>query len=152
MSGADRLRIHARKLADADAIELNAVSGIPRCPGQPIHRHRGSRGDRKVLLLFPTGLMLASSLIVAGAPKCAGFVEAGAHLGIAIGGFWSISTATVMRLVPETSMPRRSPSLTVVTRSRQLRLRAMKPDQKQMSLLTSLATDAAVVHTQHLFS
>jgi hypothetical protein len=78
--------------------------------------------------------------------------SAGAHLGIAIGGFWSISTATVMRLVPETSMPRRSPSLTVVTRSRQLRLRAMKPDQKQMSLLTSLATDAAVVHTQHLFS
>src|SRR4051812_37997407 len=50
--------------------------------------------------------MLVSGLIVATAPGYFMFMFGRALLGIAIGGFWSMSTATVMRLVPENSVPK----------------------------------------------
>jgi predicted MFS family arabinose efflux permease len=62
--------------------------------------------DRKVVLLSLTGLMLVSGAIVAFAPNYAVLMTGRALLGIAIGGFWSMSTATVMRLVPEASVPK----------------------------------------------
>ena len=40
------------------------------------------------------------------APSYVMFMFGRALLGIAIGGFWSMSTATVMRLVPEKSVPK----------------------------------------------
>ncbi len=62
--------------------------------------------DRKRVLLFFTGLMILSGCIVTFAPN-AGILMAGrAFLGVAIGGFWSISTATMMRLVPKESLPK----------------------------------------------
>src|SRR3954453_2883360 len=65
-----------------------------------------SRIDRKTLLLFLTAAMLVSGLLVAMAPGYAMFMLGRALLGIAIGGFWSLSTATVMRLVPESAVPK----------------------------------------------
>jgi predicted MFS family arabinose efflux permease len=62
--------------------------------------------DRRALLLGLTALMLASGLIVALAPSYAVLLAGRALLGIVIGGFWSMSTATVMRLVPERGVPR----------------------------------------------
>jgi predicted MFS family arabinose efflux permease len=64
------------------------------------------RLDRKMVLLSLTGLMLASGAIVAFAPDYATLMIGRALLGVAIGGFWSMSTATVMRLVPEASVPK----------------------------------------------
>src|SRR4051812_14348906 len=57
--------------------------------------------DRRSLLLSLTGVMIASGLMVAFAPTYALFMAGRALLGVVIGGFWSMSTATVMRLVPE---------------------------------------------------
>ncbi|KQN40875.1 transcriptional regulator [Sphingomonas sp. Leaf407] len=66
-----------------------------------------SRGiDRRTLLLGLTLLMLASGLIVALAPNFLIFMTGRALIGIVIGGFWSMSAATVMRLVPEDQVPR----------------------------------------------
>jgi predicted MFS family arabinose efflux permease len=66
-----------------------------------------SRGvDRRVLLLGLTALMTASGAIVALAPNYMVFMAGRALLGVVIGGFWSMSTATVMRLVPEDAVPR----------------------------------------------
>jgi predicted MFS family arabinose efflux permease len=62
--------------------------------------------DRRTLLLWLTGLMIASGLIVAFAPNFAVLIGGRALLGIVIGGFWSMSTATVIRLVPERDVPR----------------------------------------------
>jgi predicted MFS family arabinose efflux permease len=62
--------------------------------------------DRKLLLVLLTAVMLASGLMVATAPSYVIFMFGRALLGIAIGGFWSMSTATVMRLVPENSVPK----------------------------------------------
>src|SRR4051812_34751944 len=64
------------------------------------------RFDRRHVLLALTGLMLASLIVIAVAPNFAVLMTARALLGIVIGGFWSLSTATVMRLVPEDSVPK----------------------------------------------
>jgi predicted MFS family arabinose efflux permease len=62
--------------------------------------------DRRALLLALTALMMASGAIVAFAPNYAIFMVGRALLGVVIGGFWSMSTATVMRLVPKDAVPR----------------------------------------------
>lgn len=62
--------------------------------------------DRKYVLLSLTALMLVSALIVALASNYATLLLGRALLGIAIGGCWSMSTATAMRLVPPESISR----------------------------------------------
>jgi predicted MFS family arabinose efflux permease len=62
--------------------------------------------DRRSLLLCLTGVMIASGVIVAFAANYSVFMVGRALIGVVIGGFWSMSTATVMRLVPENDVPR----------------------------------------------
>lgn len=62
--------------------------------------------DRRVLLLGLTVMMLVSGAMVALAPTYAVLMVGRALLGIVIGGFWSMSAATVMRLLPEDQVPR----------------------------------------------
>jgi predicted MFS family arabinose efflux permease len=57
--------------------------------------------DRRKVLLTLTALMMASGLMVSFAPNAMVFMTGRALIGIVIGGFWSMSAATVMRLVPE---------------------------------------------------
>jgi predicted MFS family arabinose efflux permease len=64
------------------------------------------RFDRRHVLLALTGLMLASLILIAEAPNFGALMVARAVLGITIGGFWSLATATVMRLVPEEVVPK----------------------------------------------
>lgn len=62
--------------------------------------------DRRRVLLWLAVLMLVSGAMVALAPNAAVFMAGRALLGVVIGGFWSMSAATVMRLVPEADVPR----------------------------------------------
>ena len=62
--------------------------------------------DRKHVLLALTGVMILSGLIVAFAPNATVFMAGRALVGVVVGGFWSMSAATVMRLVPEEQVPR----------------------------------------------
>ncbi|WP_155739214.1 MFS transporter [Ralstonia solanacearum] len=64
------------------------------------------RIDRKVLLLTLTLLMIASGSVVAFAPNYGVFMLGRALIGVAIGGFWSMSAATAMRLVEDRYVPR----------------------------------------------
>jgi predicted MFS family arabinose efflux permease len=64
------------------------------------------RLDRKTLLLGLTLLMIVSGTTAAFAPSYAVFMVGRAFIGVAIGGFWSMSAATAMRLVPEGDVPR----------------------------------------------
>jgi predicted MFS family arabinose efflux permease len=57
--------------------------------------------DRKTLLLILTGLMAVSGALVALAPNFTFYMLGRALLGVVIGGFWSMSAATAMRLVPD---------------------------------------------------
>ncbi|MCE3028721.1 MFS transporter [Salinicola sp. DM10] len=64
------------------------------------------RLDRRHVLLAFSLLMIAANLIVAFAPSLAWLLLGRVLLGIALGGFWALSTATVMRLVAEADVPR----------------------------------------------
>ncbi|PQP04227.1 MFS transporter [Pseudomonas frederiksbergensis] len=65
-----------------------------------------ARIDRKPLLLSLTLLMILSGTVVAFAPNYWVFMIGRALIGIAIGGFWSLSAATAMRLVPDDQITR----------------------------------------------
>lgn len=62
--------------------------------------------DRKTLLLLLTATMCVSGLVVGLAPNYGVYLVGRAMIGIVIGGFWSLSAATAMRLVPAPSVPR----------------------------------------------
>jgi predicted MFS family arabinose efflux permease len=62
--------------------------------------------DRRRLLLSLTALMLVSGLMVALAPTYLMLMVGRALLGVVIGGFWSMSAATIIRLVPEAQVPK----------------------------------------------
>ncbi|WP_053214226.1 MFS transporter [Pseudomonas sp. Q12-87] len=65
-----------------------------------------ARIDRKWLLSGLTLLMIVSGTVVALAPNYTTFMLGRALIGVAIGGFWSLSAATAMRLVPDDQVPR----------------------------------------------
>jgi predicted MFS family arabinose efflux permease len=65
-----------------------------------------ARVERKQLLLSLTVLMIASATVVAFAPNYSVFMVGRALIGVAIGGFWSLSAATAMRLVPDDQVTR----------------------------------------------
>ncbi|OVZ58294.1 MFS transporter [Pigmentiphaga sp. NML080357] len=62
--------------------------------------------DRRWVLLGFSVLLIASNLLVAFAPSLLVLLFGRVLLGIAIGGFWTMSAATTMRLVPEAMVPR----------------------------------------------
>ena len=62
--------------------------------------------NRKTLLLLLTGLMCISGLIVGWAPNYVVYMIGRALIGVVIGGFWSMSVAVAMRLVPVHSVPK----------------------------------------------
>ncbi len=62
--------------------------------------------NRRTLLLTLTALMAVSGLVVALAQNYPVYMTGRALIGVVIGGFWSLSAATAMRLVPEAEVPR----------------------------------------------
>lgn len=63
------------------------------------------RVDRKRVLVVLTVCMILSLALIALAPTLTVLMVARAILGITIGGFWSIATAVLMRLVPSDQVP-----------------------------------------------
>ena len=70
-----------------------------------ISRIAGSM-NRKLLLLGLTALMAVSGVVVALAPNYLTYMAGRALIGVVVGGFWSLSAATAMRLVPPQQLPR----------------------------------------------
>jgi predicted MFS family arabinose efflux permease len=62
--------------------------------------------SRKTLLLWMTGLMFLSGPVIALAPNYATYMAGRVLIGVAIGGFWSMSAAAALRLVPAPQVPR----------------------------------------------
>ncbi|ALI54135.1 L-Proline/Glycine betaine transporter ProP [Celeribacter marinus] len=61
--------------------------------------------DRRTVLLAFSVILIASGLIVTFAPNYITLMAGRLLLGIAIGGFWGMSTAIIMRLLPEGDVP-----------------------------------------------
>lgn len=62
--------------------------------------------NRKYLLLGLTVLMAISGIVITIAPDYPVYMLGRALIGVVIGGFWSMSAATAIRLVPQHQVPR----------------------------------------------
>ena len=64
------------------------------------------RVDRRLVVIFFALVLFVSGGIVTFAPNYGVLMIGRALLGVAVGGFWSMSTAIIMRLVPEDAVPK----------------------------------------------
>lgn len=64
------------------------------------------RMDRKCILLWMTACMAASGVLIASAQGFAMYMIGRVLIGVSVGGFWSLSAATAIRLVPARKVPR----------------------------------------------
>lgn len=65
-----------------------------------------ARLDRRTLVLLYTAVLVASGLAVTFAPSFPMFIVGRALIGVSIGGFWSLSTAILARLVAGADLPK----------------------------------------------
>ena len=65
-----------------------------------------SRFDRRRVLLILTALLVVSNALAAAAPDLPTLLVSRILLGVSLGGFWAMSAALAMRLVPFALMPR----------------------------------------------
>jgi predicted MFS family arabinose efflux permease len=68
--------------------------------------HVSRRVDRRTLLLSLTALMGVSGAVVGAADGYLAYMAGRALIGVVVGGFWSMSAATAMQLVPTAQVPR----------------------------------------------
>jgi len=93
-------------ISEGRAGQAIAISGAFALVTSLVLPALAGRFDRKLVLLALSFMMIVSGTVVACAPDFAVFMLGRAVLGVAIGGFWSLSAATAMRLVPAHQVPR----------------------------------------------
>ena len=93
-------------ITEGQAGQGSSVSGLFALLTSLVIAAVAARVDRKRLLVALTLLMIVSGTVVAFAPNYMVFMLGRALIGVAIGGFWSLSAATAMRLVPDDQVPR----------------------------------------------
>jgi len=84
--------------AAGQAVTATALVGAVAAPTLPLLTRRL---DRRVVMLALSALLVLSNLLAATAESFATLLAARVMLGVALGGFWSMSAALAMRLVPE---------------------------------------------------
>ena len=89
--------------AAGQAVTATALVGAVAAPTLPLLTRRL---DRRVVMLAFTALLLLSNAIAATAASLPMLLVARVMLGVALGGFWSMSAALAMRLVPEPQFAR----------------------------------------------
>lgn len=95
--------LHATQGMAGQAISVSGLFAVVASLGiVPV----SGRFDRRYLLMGTTTLMLLSLAMISVAPSFPMLMTARALLGVAIGGFWALSTATVTRLVPADTVPK----------------------------------------------
>lgn len=92
------------RITEGHAGQSIAVSGVFAVLASLLTSSAIGRVDRRHVILFFTLLTILSGTVVAFAPNATVLMAGRALLGIIIGGFWSISAAVVMRLVPQQSV------------------------------------------------
>jgi predicted MFS family arabinose efflux permease len=84
--------------AAGQAVTATALVGALAAPSIPLLTRRL---DRKTVMLALTALLVLSNGLAATASSLPVLLVARVMLGVALGGFWSMSAALAMRLVPE---------------------------------------------------
>ncbi|MFQ1711645.1 MFS transporter [Aeromonas veronii] len=83
-----------------------AISGLFAVPTSLLIAPLSHRLDRSHVLMGLAVVMLTSLIVIALSPNFTVLMVARALLGIVIGGFWALATATIMRLVSSQSVPK----------------------------------------------
>jgi predicted MFS family arabinose efflux permease len=96
----------ALHVSDGQAGQAITISGLFALLTSLCVARLAGQLDRKLLLSGLTVLMIASGSVAAFAPTYSMFMLGRALIGVAIGGFWSMSAATAIRLVPTDHVPR----------------------------------------------
>lgn len=94
------------KVSEGMAGQAIAISGAFALLTSLSIRSLAGKMDRRTLLLGMTLLMTLSGCVIASAPNYAVYMIGRALIGVAIGGFWTLSAATAIRLVPSAQVPR----------------------------------------------
>jgi predicted MFS family arabinose efflux permease len=112
----DRIGVHARKLTHTYCRCTGHQRGTRRLRHRHLRRLRVAHEpidlalagtmNRKILSLLLTGLMSVSGWVICFAPKYTIHTVGRALIGVVIGGFWSLSAAVAIRLVPTRSVPK----------------------------------------------
>jgi predicted MFS family arabinose efflux permease len=89
--------------AAGQAVTATALVGAVAAPSLPLLTRRL---DRRAVMLALSALLVLSNLLAATAGSLAVLLAARVMLGIALGGFWSMSAALALRLVPENQFAR----------------------------------------------
>jgi len=89
--------------AAGQAVTATALVGAIAAPTMPLATRRL---DRRVVMLALTLLLLLSNGLAVAAHGLGLLLAARVILGVALGGFWSMAAALVLRLVPETLFAR----------------------------------------------
>ncbi len=90
--------LHVSVGAAGQAVTATALVGAVAAPSIPLLTRRF---DRKLVTLMLTVLLVVSNALAATATSLPVLLVARVLLGIALGGFWSMSAALAMRLVPD---------------------------------------------------
>ncbi len=93
-------------ITEGGAGQAIAISGLFAIATSLFGNSLLSRLDRRTVVLLYTGTLVVSGLSVALAPNYAVFMFGRALVGIAIGGFWSLSTAILARLATGRDLPK----------------------------------------------
>ncbi|WP_421308890.1 MFS transporter [Aeromonas veronii] len=83
-----------------------AISGLFAVTTSLLIAPLSHRLDRRHVLMGLAVVMLTSLIVIALSPNFTVLMVARALLGIVIGGFWALATATIMRLVSSQSVPK----------------------------------------------
>ena len=97
---------HDLAITEGQAGQAISISGAFAVLTSLVVAHVTRRIDRRIVASGFTSLLVVSGAIVAFAPDYPVLMLGRVLLGIAIGGFWSMSTSIVMRLVSESEVPK----------------------------------------------
>jgi predicted MFS family arabinose efflux permease len=97
---------HDLGLTEGQTGQSIAVSGVFAFLTSLLVTTIAGRIDRRIVMIGFSALLVISGALVAFAPNFLVLMTGRALLGIAIGGYWSMSTAVIMRLVPREAVPR----------------------------------------------
>ncbi|OLP53947.1 transcriptional regulator [Rhizobium rhizosphaerae] len=97
---------HDLAITEGQTGQAISVSGVFAVITSLVVAHLTRRIDRRLVASGFTSLLVVSGTIVAFAPNYPVLMIGRVLLGIAIGGFWSMSTSIVMRLVAENEVPK----------------------------------------------
>lgn len=93
-------------ITEGQAGQAIAVSGLFAVATSLFGNALLTKLDRKTAVALYTVIMIASGLAVTFSPNQSVFMMGRALIGISIGGFWSLSTAIVVRIVAKADIPK----------------------------------------------